>query len=137
MTRVVKVSHGNPTVTPGNYQVIAENDDYVTVFAPCGCCEEPIVDCYRIRHGDTKPTDEPASIPAFVAGQRSDGYKFLCYLDAGLHIRAGCRHFRSFAAAREHWQCTRSGTPLGNESFALLDKMEAEARKRSWLDAHS
>jgi hypothetical protein len=46
-----------------------------------------------------------------------------------LQIRAGCRSF-SIAEARAHWLATRADTPLGDETTAILDHIEAVARIR-------
>ena len=52
---------------------------------------------------------------------RSDGYTFaLFWTTEGLRITAGCRYF-TFDEARQHWQETRAGTQLGEETFAILD----------------
>lgn len=53
---------------------------------------------------------------------RSDGYQFVLNADGG--VRAGCRSFDTLAEAREHWRKTRGGTPLGDETFAILDVLE-------------
>ncbi|AEI71017.1 hypothetical protein, partial [EBPR siphovirus 2] len=57
---------------------------------------------------------------------RSDGYSFALARskDGSPIITAGCRFFDSFAAARKHWRDTRGGTPLGDESLAILDYFE-------------
>jgi len=44
-------------------------------------------------------------------------------------IDGGCRDF-TMAEAREHWQRTRGGTSLGDETMAILDHIEAVARIR-------
>ena len=44
-----------------------------------------------------------------------------------LRAIAGCRYF-TMAEAHEHWQRTRGGTPLGDETFAILDALKALAR---------
>ena len=57
---------------------------------------------------------------------RSDGYTFTLATDRKTGrpvIIAGCRYF-DFEAARRHWQATRAGTPLGDETFAILDMLE-------------
>ncbi len=59
-----------------------------------------------------------------IQGQtRSDGYAFFLQRltdDTEPMIKAGCRHFTT-TQAREHWQTTRGGTPLGDETFAIID----------------
>lgn len=63
-------------------------------------------------------------------GQRSDGYRFVGWIKDGvLQIRAGCRNL-SISEARAHWLATRAGTPLGDETTAILDHIEAVARIR-------
>jgi len=63
-------------------------------------------------------------------GQRSDGWRFVGWVkDNVLQIRAGCRSF-SVTEARAHWLATRAGTPLGDETTAILDHIEAVARIR-------
>ena len=63
-------------------------------------------------------------------GQRSDGYRFVGWVKDGvLQIRAGCRSL-SIADARAHWDQTRGGTPLGDETFAILNHIETVARIR-------
>ena len=55
-------------------------------------------------------------------GQRSDGYQFFLQLREGMEplVVAGCRYF-SLSEARTHWLESRGGTPLGDESQAMLD----------------
>jgi len=62
---------------------------------------------------------------------RSDGYQFAIGETSSVH--AGCRVFSTMAEAREHWTLTRGGTPLGDETMAILDFLEkmAELRKRA------
>ena len=66
-------------------------------------------------------------------GQRSDGYRFVGWIKASvLQIRAGCRSF-TIEQARAHWAATRAGTPLGDETTAILDHIEAVAAIRGLL----
>ncbi len=66
-------------------------------------------------------------------GTRSDGYEFYAHVKNGdLFIKAGCRYF-NISNAREHWTKTRGGTPLGDESMALLDNAERLAKIRGML----
>ena len=63
---------------------------------------------------------------------RSDGYSFFLQRltgDTEPTVKAGCRYF-TVAAARAHWNETRGGTPLGDETIAILDGLVklAEAR---------
>jgi len=63
-------------------------------------------------------------------GQRSDGYRFVGWIrDGVLQIRAGCRNF-SVTEAWEHWKRTRGGTPLGDETSAILTHIETVAKIR-------
>ena len=63
-------------------------------------------------------------------GQRSDGFRFVGWSKNGiLQIRAGCRDF-DITNARKHWEDTRKGTPLGDETTAILDHIETVARIR-------
>jgi len=61
-------------------------------------------------------------------GQRNDGFQFYLQLrperkgDEPL-VLAGCRYF-PISEARRHWEETRGGTQLGDESQALLDHGE-------------
>lgn len=68
------------------------------------------------------------TLPRVVGPFRSDGYQFVMNGDGG--IRAGCRVFDTMAEARTHWQNTRGGTPLGDETFAILDALEAIDKAR-------
>ena len=57
---------------------------------------------------------------------RSDGHTF-CYVpdkDGTMRVIAGCRYF-TMEEAREHWQKKRGGIPLGAETMAILDFLEA------------
>ena len=66
-------------------------------------------------------------------GLRSDGYKFLLTRTepGAWRVRAGCRDL-TVTEAREHWERTRKGTLLGNETMMILDHMESVARLREW-----
>lgn len=67
-------------------------------------------------------------------GVRSDGHEFYAHTRGGeLWVLAGCRYFR-VSDARKHWTATRSGTPLGDETFALLDNAERLATIRGLID---
>ena len=67
---------------------------------------------------------------------RSDGYFFMLtkLTDEGWRIKAGCRNL-ALPEAREHWQRTRGDTPLGRETFVILDCLEALAKARGY-DVH-
>jgi uncharacterized protein YjbI with pentapeptide repeats len=61
---------------------------------------------------------------------RSDEYHFFLQkltADSQPMIKAGCRHF-TLPEAWKHWRATRSGTPLGEETFAILEYLEKVAR---------
>jgi len=45
----------------------------------------------------------------------------------GPRIIAGCRYF-TFAEAEKHWRETRGGTPLGDESLAIVTHLRAMAK---------
>jgi hypothetical protein len=67
-------------------------------------------------------------------GQRSDGYRFVGWIKDGvLQILASCRDL-SISSGREHWAKTRGGTPLGDETMAILDHIEAVARIRKMVE---
>ena len=63
---------------------------------------------------------------------RTDGHRFLLLdTSAGWRVQAGCRFF-SMDEARRHWEATRAGTDLGDETFDILvmfeHQIEREAR---------
>ena len=62
---------------------------------------------------------------------RSDGYVFMLtnLKYEGVRLKAGCRNF-TMAEARQHWKATRDDKPLGTETFAILDCLEAMAKAR-------
>ena len=68
-----------------------------------------------------------------IAAYRSDGHLFTAarYGDS-VRLFAGCHTF-TLAEAREFWTRTRGGTPLGDESQALVDHIERIARIRGWI----
>ena len=66
-------------------------------------------------------------------GQRFDGYRFVGWIkDGALMIRARCRDF-TIAQARAHWFSKRGGTPLGDETMAILDHIERVAVVRGLI----
>ena len=84
---------------------------------------------------DANLTDANLSRADLIAGaSRSDGYRFLLvrHKDGSVHLQAGCRRF-TLPEARAHWQSTRAGTPLGDETFAILDHLERVAVIRGWI----
>jgi hypothetical protein len=62
---------------------------------------------------------------------RSDGYTFTVApdKDGKLVVIAGCRYF-TFKQAKAHWQETRGGTQLGDESLQILKHLKAMAKIR-------
>ena len=66
-------------------------------------------------------------------GLRSDGYRFLLTRTepGAWRVKAGCRNF-TVEEALSHWAATRAGTPLGEETFALIDHMTRLATIREW-----
>ncbi len=70
------------------------------------------------------------------AGQDKRGYRFIAQQhDDGFHVMAGCRHFRSFNGARQHWQTSHKEQPaLRAECLAKIDLIHAVASARGWLD---
>src|ERR1700719_3691861 len=70
---------------------------------------------------------------------RSDGYAFFLQklkLDAEPMVKAGCRYL-AITEARKHWTITRCGTPLGDETLAILDFLERAAAIRGLLPQKS
>jgi hypothetical protein len=61
---------------------------------------------------------------------RSDDYEFELrdFGEAGFYIQAGCRWF-TLDEARKHWSDTRGGTPLGYETFDILDLFEKHIKR--------
>ena len=75
---------------------------------------------------------------------RSDGYQFLLtnFRAKGVRLKAGCRDF-TMPEAYRHWPTTRGGTPLGDETIAILDNLWQLAFYRGyltpegeWIDEH-
>ncbi|MGL5735485.1 MAG: hypothetical protein ACRCYS_11515 [Beijerinckiaceae bacterium] len=75
-------------------------------------------------------TQQPLSI------SRSDGFFFtLNMIDGQPMVGAGCRFF-TFEQSRIHWQKTRGGTPLGDETFVILEHLELIAKATGqWSEA--
>lgn len=68
-----------------------------------------------------------------LVATRSDGYLFLIARTVdGARIIAGCRYF-TFDEARAHWTKTRGSTLLGEESLALVDFLEGQARRHGFM----
>ena len=60
---------------------------------------------------------------------RSDGYEFFLWrTDAGFRVKAGCRFFTMDEAWR-HWEETRGGSPLGDESHDILTMFELHIKR--------
>jgi uncharacterized protein YjbI with pentapeptide repeats len=60
---------------------------------------------------------------------RADGYEFFLWpTDAGWRVKAGCRFFAMDEAWR-HWERTRAGTPLGDESHDILTMFELHIQR--------
>ena len=61
-----------------------------------------------------------------IQGQtRSDGYAFFLQRltdDPGPMIKAGYRYL-TIPDAQAHWESTHKGTPLGDETFAIIEAM--------------
>ena len=69
------------------------------------------------------------------AGERADRYRFVGWIENGtLMVRGGCRDF-TLAEAHEHWNRTRFGTDLGQETTAILLRLEAGAKARGLIPA--
>jgi hypothetical protein len=64
---------------------------------------------------------------------RSDGWFFFLtsLTGEGVRVKAGCRNY-TLEEARRHWEETRGGTPLGEETFAIIDCMVALAKIRGY-----
>jgi uncharacterized protein YjbI with pentapeptide repeats len=64
---------------------------------------------------------------------RSDGWFFVLtsLTDEGVRIKAGCRNFPP-AEAIAHWEKTRGGTSLGEESLAIVRHLLELARIRGY-----
>jgi carbonic anhydrase/acetyltransferase-like protein (isoleucine patch superfamily) len=60
---------------------------------------------------------------------RSDGYDFIYVPDKDgiMRVIAGCRYF-TMEEARKHWEKTRGGTPLGDETMDILDFLEKRVK---------
>ncbi len=71
-------------------------------------------------------------IPSYI---RSDGYHFFLQQLTGEtepHVKAGCLYL-TLPEAWKHWRETRAGTPLGEETFAILESLEKIARIRGYI----
>lgn len=69
-----------------------------------------------------------------VTATRTDGYTFLVTpTPEGPRIIAGCRYF-TFEEARKHWNKTRGGTNLGDESIAIVEHLETMAKINGFME---
>jgi len=60
---------------------------------------------------------------------RADGYEFFLWqTNAGWRVKAGCRLF-TLDEAWQHWERTRGGTPLGDESQDILTMFELHIQR--------
>ena len=65
---------------------------------------------------------------------RSDNYTFsIVATPEGARIIAGCRYF-SFEEAEKHWRDTRGGTPLGDETFDILELLRKQAERHGLME---
>jgi hypothetical protein len=79
-----------------------------------------------LRRANLSGADLRRARGVVLGPQRSDGYFFwITGTAANPIVRAGCRTF-TFPEARQHWQATRGGTPLGDETTAILDYLESQ-----------
>ena len=115
---VANTAYVDPTVYVGpNARVYqnAEVYDYAEVYDHAKIIGNARVFSYARVYGD-----------ANVNGiRRSDGYVFV-YVpdDKGLmKVQAGCRNF-TMKEAKKHWKKTIGGTPLGDETMAILQSIE-------------
>ena len=84
-----------------------------------------------LRGANLRRADLYGAKGIICAGNRSDGYLFLAnWCEGALWIHVGCRSF-TIADARAHWENARKGTPLGDETFAMLDFIERMATIRN------
>ena len=60
---------------------------------------------------------------------RADGYDFFLWnTNCGWRVTAGCRFF-TMDQACQHWERTRGGTPLGDESHDILTMFELHIQR--------
>jgi len=73
------------------------------------------------------------SAKVIIGASRSDGYQFLltCLNGEGWRIKAGCRNF-TIDEATAHWAVAHHGTPLGQETQAILENLYALAAIRGF-----
>jgi hypothetical protein len=129
----VRVKKASEYVPVGVWQVTGADDaKSLLVRAPCLCCN--VEESYAVERRDCVPTSKPRKPVAkgFFVGSRSDYYAFFIERRGnGVTLNAGCRSF-SLRRAKKHWVSTRGGTPLGDESLALVAKAENLAVRLGW-----
>ena len=85
-------------------------------------------------YGDARVSGNARVSKVNLTAVRSDNYTFtVAPTPEGPRVIAGCRYL-SFEQAREYWARTRGGTPLGEETFAILDLLEAQARIHGFME---
>ena len=85
-------------------------------------------------HGDAWVYGDAWVNKPILCATRSDGHTFTVTQqnNGESRITAGCRLF-TFPEARQWWTATRLGTPLGEETFSILDHLERMARIQGWI----
>jgi len=79
-----------------------------------------------------RPNNGKTTIGILRRAKRSDGHEFfLWHCEDGFYIKAGCRFF-TLEEGRKHWNVTRAGTPLGDETQDILDMFEKAIQR--WMD---
>ena len=71
---------------------------------------------------------------ALISGiMRSDGYAFIAVpcSDGLVRVIAGCRYF-TFEEAYDHWNKTRKGTLLGDETMIILNMMNEMVKLKGY-----
>lgn len=69
-----------------------------------------------------------------IVATRSDSCTFLVApTPDGPRIIAGCRYF-TFEEAEQHWEKTRGGTQLGDESLAIVKHLKAMAKINGFME---
>ena len=66
---------------------------------------------------------------------RADGYPFFLQKltgDSEPMVKAGCRYF-TLEQANAHWQSTRGGTPLGDETQIIIEGLVKMAKVRGLI----
>jgi hypothetical protein len=77
-----------------------------------------------------KINNDKIAIGILRRAMRSDGYEFfLWHCEGGFYIKAGCRFF-TMEEGRKHWEATRAGTPLGDETQDILNMFEKAIQRQ-------